>query len=52
MGYYLFNFSRKGAAKGRTLPDQAGDLLRARLWGIGHKSANRDALTEGDDVLI
>ena len=52
MAYYLFNFSRKGAAKGRTLREQAGDLLGVRLWGIGGKTPNRNSLSHGDGVLI
>lgn len=52
MGHYLFNFSRKGAAKGRTLRDQAAELLQVRLWGIGAKTPNRGSLVTGDRVLI
>jgi hypothetical protein len=49
---YLFNFSRKGAAKGKTLREQAGQLLQVGLWGIGAKTPNRNALAAGDRVLI
>lgn len=52
MAYFLFNFTRKGAARGRTLRDQTADLLEARLWGIGLKTANRDALAPEDDILL
>jgi hypothetical protein len=48
----LFNFSKKGAAKGRTLREQASELLEVRLWGIGAKTPNRKSLTAGDRVLI
>jgi hypothetical protein len=49
---YLFNFSRKGAAKGRTLREQAAELLEVKLWGIGAKTPNRNSLATGDRVLI
>lgn len=52
VGHYLFNFSRKGAAKGRTLRDQAAELLLVGLWGIGSKTPNRGSLAAGDRVLI
>lgn len=52
MGHYLFNFSRKGAAKGRTLREQAGELLDVKMWGIGAKTPNRLSLAPGDQVLI
>ena len=52
MAHYLFNFSKKGAAKGRTLREQASELLEVRLWGIGAKTPNRKSLTAGDRVLI
>ena len=37
MGHYLFNFSKKGATKGQSLREQAGELLNARMWGIGRR---------------
>jgi hypothetical protein len=52
MGYYLFNFSKKGAAKGLTLREQAAELLAVKLWGIGAKTPNRGSLAAGDRVLI
>lgn len=52
MAHYLFNFSRKGAAKGRSLREQAQELLRLKLWGIGAKTPNRGSLAVGDLVLI
>jgi hypothetical protein len=52
MGHYLFNFSRKGAAKGKSLRDQAAELLQLKMWGIGAKTPNRLALAPGDRVLI
>ena len=52
IGHYLFNFSRKGAAKGRTLQEQAAELLQVKLWGIGSKTPNRGSLAAGDRVLI
>jgi hypothetical protein len=52
MGHYLFNFSKKGATKGRTLREQAAELLQVRLWGIGAKTPNRGSLAAGDHVLI
>lgn len=50
--HYLFNFTKKGAAKGRSLREQAAELLDAKLWGIGAKTQNRGALAPGDRVLI
>jgi hypothetical protein len=52
MGHYLFNFSKKGAAKGKSLREQAGELLSVRMWGIGAKTPNRSSLAPGDRVLI
>jgi hypothetical protein len=52
MGHYLLNFSRKGAAKGKTLRAQAAELLQVRMWGIGAKTPNRLSLAPGDRVLI
>ena len=40
VAYYLFNFSRKGAAKGKTLREQAAELLQVRLWGIADPKAS------------
>jgi hypothetical protein len=52
MSHYLFNFSKKGAAKGRTLREQAAELLQVKMWGIGTKTPNRLSLAPGDRVLI
>ena len=52
IGHYLFNFSRKGAAKGKSLREQAAELLRVKMWGIGGKAPNRRSLAPGDNVLI
>jgi predicted type IV restriction endonuclease len=52
MACYLFNFSRKGAAKGRTLREQAAELLDLGLWGIGEKTPLRTGLAPDDKVLI
>jgi Type I restriction enzyme R protein N terminus (HSDR_N) len=52
VAHYLFNFSRKGAAKGKTLREQAGELLQVMMWGIGAKTPNRLSLAPGDRVLI
>jgi hypothetical protein len=49
---YLFNFSKKGAAKGKTLREQAAELLQVGMWGIGAKTPNRLSLASGDRVLI
>jgi hypothetical protein len=49
---YLFNFSRKGAAPGRSLASQAGDLVQVGLWGIGEKTPLRSKLARGDRVLL
>jgi hypothetical protein len=48
MAHYLFNFSKKGAAKGKTLREQAAELLHLKMWGIGSKTPNRLALAPGD----
>jgi hypothetical protein len=52
MGHYLFNFTRKNAAKGRRLRDQATELAELKLWGIGEDAPNRAALAPGDRVLL
>jgi predicted type IV restriction endonuclease len=52
LGHYLFNFSKKGAAKGKTLREQAAELLEAGMWGIGTKTPNRLRLAPGDRVVI
>lgn len=52
MSHYLFNFSKKGAAKGKTLREQAAELLQVKMWGIGAKTPNRLSLAPGDRVLI
>jgi hypothetical protein len=52
IAHYLFNFSKKGAAKGKTLREQAAELLQVKMWGIGAKTPNRLALAPGDRVLI
>ncbi len=52
MAHYLFNFSRKGAAKGKTLREQAAELLRVKMWGIGARTPNRLSLAPGDRVLV
>lgn len=31
MSHYFFNVSKKGAAKGKTLREQAGELLRVKM---------------------
>jgi hypothetical protein len=52
MAHYLFNFAKKGAAKGKTLREQAAELLDVEMWGIGAKAPNRMSLTAGDHILI
>jgi len=52
MGQYLFNLSKKGAAKGQTLREQASQLLALKMWGVGAKTPNRNSFTPGDRVLI
>ena len=52
MGHYLFNFAKKGAAKGRTLREQAAELIEVEMWGIGAKAPNRTSLAPGDHILI
>lgn len=52
MGHFLFNFTKKGAAKGKTLREQASELLEVKMWGIGAKAPNRGSLAPGDHVLI
>lgn len=49
--YYLLNFTSKGADKSRSLREQATQLLDAGMWGIGDKTANRNQLAPGDEVL-
>lgn len=52
MAYFLFNLTKGRAAKGKTLHEQAADLLRLKMWGIGAKAPNRGRLAPGDQVLI
>jgi predicted type IV restriction endonuclease len=52
MGYYLFNFSKKGATRSKTLREQAAELLDVKMWGIGAKTPNRLSLAPGDCVLV
>ena len=47
MGHYLLNCSKKGAAKGEVLREQAAELLEVKLWGIGAKTPNRLSLAPG-----
>jgi hypothetical protein len=52
MAEYIFDFSKIAAGGGRSLLEQATDLLRARMWGIGSDTPHRDALAPGDLILI
>jgi hypothetical protein len=52
VAYYLFNLTKKRVAKGKTLHEQAAELLRLKMWGIGAKAPNRRWLAPGDQVLI
>ena len=45
MAHYLFNVPGEDQ-------EQAGALLRARMWGVGGEEKHRDALAPGDLVLI
>jgi predicted type IV restriction endonuclease len=51
VAYYLFNYTRKGADKSRSLREQAAQLLDARLWGIGDKTQHRNSLAAGDRIV-
>lgn len=51
MAHYLFNFTKKGARKDQSLREQAVELLRAGLWGIGEKTPNKGHLAQGDRIL-
>jgi hypothetical protein len=48
MAYFLLNFTRKNAARGRALREQAADLLRLGLWGIGEATPLRRTIAPGD----
>ena len=52
MGHYLFNFSRRHAAKAGSLREQAAASLRVKLWGVDADEPHRDALAPGDLTLI
>ena len=53
MAYYLFNFLPLDTAKEESAPrEQAAELMRAKMWGVGRDERHRDALTPGDLVLI
>lgn len=45
MAHYLFNFSDGDR-------QQATELLRAKMWGVGRDERLRDALASGDRALI
>jgi len=51
LAHYIFNFTKSGAEKGKSLAEQAGALLESGLWGIGAKTPNRDRLAPGDRIL-
>jgi hypothetical protein len=52
VGHYLFNFSRRHAAKGGSLREQAAASLRVKVWGVDADEPHRDALAAGDLILI
>lgn len=52
MGHYLFNFSRRHAATGGSLREQAAVSLRVKLWGVDADEPHCDALAAGDLILI
>ncbi len=52
MGHYLFNFSKRHAAKGGSLSEQAAASLRVKLWGVDADETHCDALAPGDLILI
>lgn len=52
VGHYLFNFSKRHAAKGGSLREQAAASLRVKLWGVDPDEPHRDALAPGDLILI
>ena len=45
MAHYIFNFVAGDAT-------QAAGLLRARMWGVGAEEPHRDALAQGDLILV
>jgi hypothetical protein len=51
LAYYIFNFTKSNAQKGKSLAEQAALLLEAKLWGIGSKTPNKGRLTPGDRIL-
>ena len=52
VGHYLFNFSRRDAAKGGSLREQVAAFLQAKLWAVDDDERHRAALAPGDLVLI
>jgi hypothetical protein len=52
VAHYLFHLTKKRAAEGKNLGEQAADLLRLKMWGIGVNAPNRRRLAPGDRVLI
>jgi hypothetical protein len=52
LAHYLFNFVKGDAANGSALREQAGGLMRLRMWGIDAGERHRDALVPGDLVLL
>ena len=45
MAHYIFNVVGGDAS-------QAAGLLRARMWGVGAEEPHRDALAQGDLILV
>ena len=53
MSFFLLNFARSAAFdNARPLCEQAVELLRTRLWGIGPNAPFRAVLAPGDEVVV
>jgi hypothetical protein len=52
VAYFLFNFVKRDAAKGRGLREEAAEFLRVKMWGVDADERHRDGLAPGDVALI
>jgi hypothetical protein len=52
VAHYIFNVVKGEAAPAPPAREQAAELLRAGMWGIGSDEPHRDALGAGDLVLV
>jgi hypothetical protein len=52
VAHYIFNVITSEARPRPITPEQAAGLLRVRMWGIDADEPHRNALAQGDLVLV